>query len=50
MWISRARLRLVASSKKIEKELGWKPKFQSLDVIVESAWAWHQTYPDGYGD
>jgi UDP-glucose 4-epimerase len=42
--------RLVASSKKIEKELGWKPKFQSLDAIVASAWAWHQKHPDGYGD
>ena len=42
--------RLVASSKRIEKELGWKPKYQSLDAIVESAWAWHQKFPDGYGD
>lgn len=42
--------RLIASSKKIEKELGWKPKYQSLDAIVESAWAWHVKHPDGYGD
>ena len=42
--------RLIASSKKIEKDLGWKPKYQSLDAIVESAWAWHVKHPGGYGD
>lgn len=31
---------LVASSKKIEDVLGWKPKFQ-LEEIIESAWKWH---------
>ena len=33
---------LVASSEKIKAELGWAPKFGELDVIVESAWEWHQ--------
>ncbi len=33
---------LVASSEKIQRELGWKPKFADLDAIVESAWQWHQ--------
>src|SRR5881409_2024675 len=42
--------RLIASSKKIEKELGWRPEFQSLDTIIESAWKWHQKFPYGYGD
>ena len=42
--------RLIASSKKIKKELGWDPQFQSLEAIVESAWAWHQKFPRGYGD
>src|SRR5437868_2836709 len=40
--------RLIASSEKIKRELGWKPKFQSLDAIVESAWRWHQKFPHGY--
>jgi len=40
--------RLIASSEKIKKELGWQPQFQSLDVITETAWAWHQKFPDGY--
>jgi UDP-glucose 4-epimerase len=42
--------RLIASSQKIKQELGWKPQFQSLDAIIESAWKWHQKFPDGYAD
>ncbi|MEI6713361.1 MAG: UDP-glucose 4-epimerase GalE [Verrucomicrobiota bacterium] len=42
--------RLIASSDKIHKELGWAPKFQSIDRIIESAWAWHVKHPNGYGD
>ncbi len=40
--------RLIASSVKIKKELGWQPQFQSLDAIIESAWKWHQKFPRGY--
>jgi len=32
--------RLVASSEKIYKELGWKAEF-SLEQIISSAWKWH---------
>jgi len=39
---------LVASSQKIERELGWRPKFDSIETIVESAWRWHQRFPKGY--
>ena len=42
--------RLIASSDKIKKELGWQPQFQSLEAIVESAWKWHQKFPRGYED
>ena len=42
--------RLVAASEKIHRELGWQPKFQSIDAIIESAWRWHQKFPNGYGD
>ncbi|HEY2144275.1 MAG TPA: UDP-glucose 4-epimerase GalE [Candidatus Udaeobacter sp.] len=42
--------RLIASSEKIKKELGWQPQFQSLDAIIESAWAWHQKFPQGYDE
>lgn len=40
--------RLIASSEKIKRELGWRPQFQTLDAIVESAWKWHQKFPGGY--
>jgi UDP-glucose 4-epimerase len=33
---------LIASSAKIETELGWKPKYLQLDDIMGSAWEWHQ--------
>jgi len=42
--------RLVASSEKIKRDLGWRPQFESLDAIIESAWKWHQKFPHGYGD
>lgn len=41
--------RLIASSEKIKRELGWQPQFQNLTAIIESAWKWHQKFPDGYG-
>ncbi len=42
--------RLIAASAKIKKELGWEPQFQRIEAIVESAWKWHQQFPNGYGD
>jgi len=42
--------RLVASSAKAMAELGWKPRFPKLEIIVEHAWRWHKAHPDGYGD
>ena len=42
--------RLVSSSHKIISQLGWKPKYPRLQPIIESAWAWHQKHPQGYGD
>ena len=42
--------RLIASSEKIKKELGWRPQFQSLEAIIESAWKWHEKFPSGYED
>jgi UDP-glucose 4-epimerase len=40
---------LIASSEKIQRELGWNPEFQDLRVIIESAWRWMQAHPNGYG-
>jgi UDP-glucose 4-epimerase len=33
---------LVASSDKAIRELGWKPKYTTLDEIIRTAWVWHQ--------
>lgn len=40
--------RLVASSAKIEKELGWKPKYGDLATIMDTAFRWFRTHPNGY--
>ena len=42
--------RLIAGSAKIKSELGWTPKYESIEKIVESAWAWHIKHPKGYED
>lgn len=42
--------RLVASSDKIRRELGWEPAVPRLEDIIESAWEWHRSHPDGYQD
>ncbi|WP_035011395.1 GDP-mannose 4,6-dehydratase [Enterococcus crotali] len=39
---------LIASSKKIEALLGWKPKYTDLDSMIDSAWKWHENHLDGY--
>lgn len=41
--------RLIAASEKAQRELGWRPQFQDIAVIIESAWRWHQKFPNGYG-
>ncbi len=33
---------LIASSEKIKRELGWKPQYEDLERILETAWRWHQ--------
>jgi UDP-glucose 4-epimerase len=41
---------LIASSEKIRSELNWQPKSPKLDAILQSAWAWHKNFPNGYGE
>ncbi|MGC1935079.1 MAG: UDP-glucose 4-epimerase GalE, partial [Candidatus Acidiferrales bacterium] len=40
---------LVASSERARRELGWEPRFSSLESIVATAWAWKQRFQKGYG-
>ncbi len=39
---------LIASSDKAKKQLGWNPKYNSIESIVETAWNWHKNHPYGY--
>jgi UDP-glucose 4-epimerase len=39
---------LIASSDKIMRDLGWNPRHSELDRIIESAWRWHISHPNGY--
>jgi UDP-glucose 4-epimerase len=41
---------LVASAEKIQRELGWKPRYNDLRAILETAWNWHRRHPKGYDD
>ena len=36
---------LIADPTSAERILGWRPKFSSLDNIVNSAWNWHRRFP-----
>lgn len=39
---------LIASSEKAIEELAWKPQYNSLETIIETAWNWHKNHTDGY--
>jgi UDP-glucose 4-epimerase len=41
---------LYADSAKAMRELGWKVKFPEIEAIVATAWKWHSSHPNGYGD
>jgi UDP-glucose-4-epimerase GalE len=40
---------LVGSPAKIERQLGWRPRYGAIDTIVATAWRWHESHPHGYG-
>lgn len=39
---------LYADATKARTELGWKPKFDTLDAIVSTAVRWHTSHPQGF--
>lgn len=39
---------LIASSEKAQQMLGWNPIRTSITKIMEDAWRWHSTHPNGY--
>lgn len=42
--------RLIADSTAAKTVLGWKPQYDDINAIVESAWKWRRLYPNGYQD
>ncbi len=41
---------LVASSQKAKEILGWQPVYTDVKKIIETAWNWHVSHPNGYVD
>ena len=39
---------LFAASERIRRELEWSPRYEDIDVIVETAWRWRDRHPHGY--
>ncbi|WP_307892984.1 UDP-glucose 4-epimerase GalE [Bacillus swezeyi] len=39
---------LIAGSDKAKQVLGWKPLRTSVVKIIEDAWKWHSSHPNGY--
>ncbi|MBM7583482.1 UDP-glucose 4-epimerase [Bacillus pakistanensis] len=40
--------RLVASSNKAARELGWKPHYDGIEMMIHTAWTWCKNNPNGY--
>ncbi|MDB5306411.1 MAG: galE [Gemmataceae bacterium] len=40
---------LVAGAGRIRHALGWAPAYTELRPILETAWNWHRTHPEGFG-
>ena len=40
---------LIADSTLAQKLLEWQPRYTDLESIIETAWRWHSTHPNGYG-
>jgi UDP-glucose 4-epimerase len=41
---------LVADARRARQQLGWQPRYEEIESIVETAWRWHKSHPRGYGD
>jgi UDP-glucose-4-epimerase GalE len=39
---------LYASSERIRRRLGWRPAYEDIEVIVETAYRWREAHPHGY--
>jgi UDP-glucose-4-epimerase GalE len=41
---------LYADPSKVKQAFDWEPKYVHIEALVETAWKWHSTHPNGYGD
>ena len=41
---------LYADPSRIQREIGWQPRYTDLDEIIRTAWAWFREHPNGYDD
>ncbi|MBN1908135.1 MAG: UDP-glucose 4-epimerase GalE [Pirellulales bacterium] len=41
---------LYADSTKIQRALGWSPRYTDIESIIATAWSWFQAHPNGYGN
>ena len=39
---------LIACSRQIGRDLGWKPRYTDIRSIIETAWSWRNAHPHGY--
>lgn len=42
--------RLVASSEKARRILGWRPRYTDVEGVIRTAWNWHEKHPEGFGE
>ena len=42
--------RLVAEASKLKTKLGWEPAYTDIEKTIATAWEWHRTHPNGYGN
>ena len=40
---------LYANAQKAQKDLDWKVRFPTIRPIIETAWRWHESHPNGFG-
>lgn len=39
---------IYADNTKARTLLGWEPKYTTIESIIETAWKWHESHPNGY--
>jgi UDP-glucose 4-epimerase len=41
---------IYADNRKAKEILNWQPEYPEIDTIVESAWKWHSSHPEGFNE